>query len=271
MPNWQQQGFDPLESVPSAGVRWSGWANRWALLLMTACLSCSSHSPPTGVNDETHRWQQAVVARVASDVAAQGQVAETLPKGFDYPADLMPQLVPILAPDTPALSPLPRWSVAARPWPVSGTFTGLFSPPALAIKLPPAPSPLRSHKSNPLYPRDAVSPHGLWAVVAPSPPVWPPGQGLTLRAPDPSVPPPLPRLGQPISERVSLEDPTTESHHALLKGQHPPVPFPPLAFQKVEIPDPYQLGEQIRPQHPDPLEPGRLPVFVPAPHIPPPQ
>ena len=77
-----------------------------------------------------------------------------------------------------------------------------------------------------------------------------------------NLPPPLPTLGSGVADRVGYEDPTTEFGNAVITG--PPVkpPFAPAPFLKVGVPDPFELGDQIRPRISPAAEPGLTPVTV---------
>jgi hypothetical protein len=79
---------------------------------------------------------------------------------------------------------------------------------------------------------------------------------------DVNLPPPLPTLGRALRDRVGYEDPTTEFGNAVITG--PPVkpPFAPAPFLKVGVPDPFELGDQIRPRISPAAEPGLTPVTV---------
>jgi hypothetical protein len=72
----------------------------------------------------------------------------------------------------------------------------------------------------------------------------------------------MPTLGRPLTERVSLDDPTSEFATANITAPPVRVPVAPAAFVKVSLPDPFELGDQIKPKVPAAAEPGLTPVAV---------
>ena len=77
-----------------------------------------------------------------------------------------------------------------------------------------------------------------------------------------NLPPALPKLGRPLNERVSLDDPTAELGNAAIANPVVKVPLTPAAFLKVGIPDPFELGDQVKPKVAPADEPGLTPVPV---------
>lgn len=251
---------------------WNQWGQGWLSVCLLTAVACSSSvnrssSPSTAVSGEPQRGVGVVTSQndAPQSEGALSSVAPPPPVGFEYPVDLLPRLPLVLAPDTPAVPPLPRWTVAPRRPSASYMPSVVQIVPVSSVKLSPTIPKIFGHNLSPLPPRERFSVHLLW-TAAPPPRTTPiAGPGITTRAPDPAIPLPFPRLGRPSSERVSLEDPTADKQHSFLLAQTPAVALPPPQFQKTAIPDPFEFGEQIRPQLPATLEPGRYPAAAPPP------
>jgi len=80
------------------------------------------------------------------------------------------------------------------------------------------------------------------------------------RARDVNLPPAMPTLGRPAGDRVSLDDPTSDFANAAIVSPPVKVPLTPAGFLKVTLPDPFELGEQVKPKVPPAAEPGLTPV-----------
>jgi hypothetical protein len=236
------------------------------------CLTACSSSPPSHNRDAAGRPDDGLASAmqtapiVPGDLSASTEVPAPPSPGFDYPADMAPYLIRILAPETPALPPAVRQ--AHQPQPKAGPLPAARWDPAPSLRL--ASPALRGTKSDirPPYPAERFSPAAVFTAAQPPKTTLPTGPGITTRAPDPAIPPPLPSLSRFSSERVGFEDPTADNHHSFLLSPRLGVPLPPVPFEKTEIPDPQVLGEQIRPQLSPPLEPGRRPDSVPPPRPP---
>lgn len=241
----------------------------WLGTLLAAALtvSCTASSPPSSASEQSI----ASPALVATDTGLSPDepgVAPSTPAAASTaphdPADIQPQLNRILAPDTPVLPPLPSLAVLSPATPAALAL-GQWEPPTTSWK--PAAPVIRPATTGlrPLPRLERFSPYTLLTAAQPPRTTLPVQPGITTRAPDPAVPPPLPPLARYQSERASLDDPTTDTHHAFLLSTSAALSLSPLPFQRVEIPDPAALGEQIRPHLPPALEPGRLPAAVPPP------
>jgi hypothetical protein len=103
---------------------------------------------------------------------------------------------------------------------------------------------------------------GLLAAAVPARPAFPVAAGVTERAPDVKEPPRLPTLGRQLADRVSLDDPTAELGHAAITAPAVAVSVPPAGFLKVSLPDPFELGAQVKPSVPPAAQPGLSPVPV---------
>ncbi len=103
---------------------------------------------------------------------------------------------------------------------------------------------------------------GAGADGAPAKPVLPVAVVETERARDVNLPPPAPVLGRPATDRVSLDDPTGEFGNAVVVAGAVKVPLAVSGFQKVAIPDPFELAEHVKPKVPATAEPSVQPVPV---------
>jgi hypothetical protein len=102
----------------------------------------------------------------------------------------------------------------------------------------------------------------LTGCAEPTEPPRPAAPGITERARDVNLPPAMPTLGRPAGDRVSLEDPTSDFANAAIVAPPVKVPLAPASFLKVSLPDPFELGEQVKPKVPPANEPGLTPVPV---------
>ncbi|MBA4065536.1 MAG: hypothetical protein C0501_17835 [Isosphaera sp.] len=185
------------------------------------------------------------------------------PPPFEYPADLGGRAVArVVAPGLPPLPPAERFGAAPR----------LRTPPARLLDPDPVskvryvPPPLTVPTAvavRPAAPRERVPADlGAGAADVPARPTFPVAAGVTERARDVNLPPPLPTLGRPPADRVPFDDPTAEAAHAAVTGPAVRVPPPRAGFLRVAVPDPFELGGQVRPRVPPAAEPGLVPVVV---------
>src|SRR5438132_574827 len=68
------------------------------------------------------------------------------------------------------------------------------------------------------------------------------------RARDVNLPPELPPLGRPLPDRASLDDPTADPGNAAIIARRVALHLATAAFQKVTLPDPFELAAQVRPR-----------------------
>ena len=166
-------------------------------------------------------------------------------------ADLGGQaLARAVAPDTPALPPVPRFGAAKHMQAIPARF--LDPDPTTKPKFHSAPVlPTRRIGMRPAPPVERVPLDlGRGASAVPAQPKLPVAKVVTVRARDVKLPPALPALGRLVVDRVGLEDPTSELGNAAIVEPALKVPFVPAAFLKVVIPDPFELAEQIQPKIP---------------------
>ena len=225
---------------------------RTAALVFTFGLAGCSRSAEPSTTDIN------VAIRPAAQATGESQDTAKLEESADLAEILVARAS---APDRPALTadrtfPAPR----RRAFP-----TKLFEPDAITRMSYRLPFTLSSRisKVRPVPPRERVPVElGRGSDQAPSRPTFPIAAGITTRSRDVRIPPALPTLGRPFTERASLDDPTTDFAHATITTPPLKLPNSPAPFLKVTIPDPFELAEQIKPKVPQSAEPGLVPVEV---------
>jgi hypothetical protein len=208
---------------------------------------CAPRSPNDG-----ERQSAAVVVRNVPVKTASGVSANTASSRSASAHETAPDLggravERAVEPDTPALPPIWEKSRIERsPSAATGPFNSdVITKPTVHLK-PVFPNPLDGMRPMPPIERVPAD-IGRGTHFLPPKPKLPIKAVVTKRARDVSLPPPLPTLGRPAVDRVSLEDPTTELTNAAIVEPRLKAPFAPTTFLKVGIPDPFELGEQIKP------------------------
>lgn len=84
----------------------------------------------------------------------------------------------------------------------------------------------------------------------------------TPRARDVNLPPPAPTLGRPLTDRVPLDDPTSDLGNSVIVSSSAKVLLSLSSFLKVVVPDPFELASQVKPKVPATAEPSAAPVVV---------
>ncbi len=240
--------------------------------LAVGLLGCSQSQPPEPAADGVA--VNVALAPAAVEVppvavpeamparAAQPPKADP-PPAFAFPADAGGAAVAkVVAPNV--AQPLPVEKVALAPKPRAVPARVLAPDPPLAANyalptlLPPKPV-----APNPAAPAERVPfDLGARADAPPAKPVLPVAAVVTERARDVNLPPPAPVLGRPLFDRVGLDDPTAELGNAAAVGDAPKVSPGASGFVKVSVPDPFELGEQVKPKVPPTAEPLVVPVTV---------
>ncbi len=185
------------------------------------------------------------------------------PTVFDYPSDLGGKTV--VKAVTPTIGKLPpAEKLAAAPKPRAFPARVLDPDPVTkATYTPPPIMPAKPAEVKPKHPPERV-PHDLGSLAdaVPAKPTFPVAVGITERARDVKLPPTMPILGRPFNERVSLEDPTAEFSNTSIVAPTIRVIVVPTGFLRVTLPDPFELGEQVKPRVPPAVDPGLAPVVV---------
>jgi hypothetical protein len=165
-----------------------------------------------------------------------------------------PSVVGSLSGDHARAVPKPR-TVPSKVMDPDATGRASYEPPLL---LPP--KPVASRPGNP--PEKVPINFGAGADDVPAKPVLPVTPVVTERARDVNVPPPAPVLGRPASDRVSLDDPTSELGNAEVVAGVVKAPLAQSGFLKVVVPDPFELADQVKPKVTPGTEPSPAPVTV---------
>jgi hypothetical protein len=184
------------------------------------------------------------------------------PPSFAFTPDLTGKaLARVVAPAAPppverlGAGPKPR-AVPAKVLEPDTATRAKYLPPPLLMKKPAG--AVKFAAPPEAVPRDL----GAGADGVPARPVLPVAAVVTERAPDVNLPPPLPTLGRPASDRVSLDDPTGDAGNAVVVAGAAKVPLAAAGFLRVAVPDPFELGAQVRPKVPPAAEPDATPVPV---------
>lgn len=242
-----------------------------AMLFLAGCSSQSS-SPPAAPEVAAAVSQQETTPRASeapvANPAAPPKKAEppAPPPEFPFPADAAGKLLPkVVVPPAPPPPTEERPGIA----PLMRTPPSRVIDPVPVAKTIYAPPPLLPAKSAGLKPRLTAPPErvppdlGFGAVAAvPAKPALPMSPGITQKARDVSIPPDLAPLGRQVLDRASLDDPTAEPANAAIVGWSPTPTLAVSGFLRVMLPDPFELGEQVKPKVPPAAEPGLAPVVV---------
>lgn len=182
---------------------------------------------------------------------------------FAFAADQTGKALPrVVAPDVSR--PLPADKAADGPKPRAVPDKVLDpDPTARASYLPPPLLPPKSAAGRPANPAEKVPVNfGAGADTVPAKPVLPVAPVVTERAKDVNVPPPAPALGRPASDRVGFDDPTGDLANAAVVANVVKTSLAVSGFLKVTVPDPFELGEHVKPKVPAAAEPSVAPVVV---------
>ncbi|MHB1425230.1 MAG: hypothetical protein ACYC3I_18830 [Gemmataceae bacterium] len=247
------------------GGKWQRTLCRGGLLL--AFLGCS-RSTVVMAPDNAPRAEEAIPAKIV----ARGQADEAEENPFAFPEDagglLLAKTLPPQDPDAmlPVADPL-RESESHRSEPAPALSSDFLTPPV--IPLPP------SHAAVPSWPddrRSLLQPHLVFVETLegladqprlPQAPALPESGRIRAPSPDVNQPIPLPILAKPVSDRVSLEDPTLSASTAAATAATIPARTRKAPFLKQTLPDPYdhrRTGVPAAEESPDfPLGSPRTP------------
>lgn len=185
------------------------------------------------------------------------------PPAFAFTPDLTGQALPrVVAPQIPVKLPGERFGGEPKPRATPAKFLNPETTARDNYALPPI-LPAKPVAANPAAPPEKV-PLNLGARTGdiPAKPVLPVAAVVTPRARDVNLPPPAPVLGRPLNDRVPLDDPTAEAGNAVVVAGAAKVPLTTSGFLKVAVPDPFELGAQVKPNVPAAAEPAVAPVAV---------
>jgi len=182
---------------------------------------------------------------------------------FAFPADLSGKELPrVVTPAAPAAPPVAKFGTAPAARTVPARLMNpdplakvVYAPPPL---LPPKPAGLAPVALSERVPLDL----GAGAAAVPARPALPDAPVVTAAARDVNLPPTLAPLARLVPDRAGLDDPTAEPGNATIVTRSPTVSLLQAGFQKVALPDPFELGEQVKPRITPAAEPGLSPVPV---------
>ncbi len=242
---------------------------RSAFLIGVLVAGCSRPNPPTidapaGAAEPVAKGTaEPVMEPVTPAVQPTPTPVPAAPTEFVYPPDLTGKQLPRVV--APAAPPIPATEAFGKEPTVHKLPAKLVEPDALSrTVLAPAPLALPAPASVlPVSPMERVPADlGFGAEDVPAKVKFPVGPGISVKARDVNLPPDLPTLGRPQADRASLEDPTMEVSNAAIVTSSTTPTLLPSAFQKVSLPDPFELAEQVKPNVPAAAEPLLIPVPV---------
>jgi hypothetical protein len=189
--------------------------------------------------------------------------APPLPAEFAFPKDEAGKLLPkVVTPPSPPAPPVEKFGTAPKPRIASTKVTDPDPLPKLAHTAPPL-LPAKLGTAKPTSPAERVPLDiGLGAHAVPQRPVFAEAPGIALRSRDVSLPPDLLPTAKPVADRVSLDDPTADVGNAVITANSPTPVLGQAGFLKVTLPDPFELGEQVKPKIAPAAEPSTAPVVV---------
>lgn len=196
-------------------------------------------------------------------VAAQPAQPEPPPPVFTFPADLGGKALPrVVVPNVTGTLPADRAGVAPKPRAIPAKVLDPDPTGRTAHTLPPVPPP-KIGAPKPANPAEKVPVDlGAGADTLPAKPVLPVAAVDTPRARDVNLPPAAPALGRPASDRVPFDDPTGELANGVVVAGAAKVPPVVTGFFRASVPDPFELGAQVKPAVPATAEPSPLPAVV---------
>jgi hypothetical protein len=194
--------------------------------------------------------------------------AEPPAPGFAFPADLGGRALPrVVAPDVSRPLPADRPATAPRPRAIPAKVLNPEPVARVNFNLPPL-LPAKFAASRPADPPEKLPvTFGSGTHDLPAKPALPVAPVSTPRARDANLPPPAPVLGRPASDRVPFDDPTAELGNAAVAGHSVKTALAPSEFRKMDVPDPFELGAQVKPKVPMAAEPSPAPVVVNPPRV----
>lgn len=169
--------------------------------------------------------------------------------GFSFPDDQGGKLLAELLRPAERL-PLLSAEVASGPRPLPAPATVGRPNPALPITQAGLPRPRLDPRAQPVRPRELPEDAPLTAYR--DTPLVPQRQDLLagatvrLESVDIDQPVALPTLAQPVADRASLDDATNDASIATALAAKPPVRSTPTPFQRLSLPDPFELAQVIR-------------------------
>jgi len=182
---------------------------------------------------------------------------------FPFPKDAAGKLLPeVVRPPMPAMPAAQKFGAAPKPRPASKLLNDPDSLPKLVYSPPVVNSPKTAAGSPTAPPERVPLDLGFGAAAVPAKPALPEAPGIAIRSRDSNLLPDLVPLARQVPDRASLDDPTAEPGNAVVVTKSP---FPAIGiavFLRVAIPDPFELGEQVKAKVPPAAEPSPAPIVV---------
>lgn len=185
------------------------------------------------------------------------------PTMFPFPNDAAGKELPrVVTPPAPPSLPVEKLGLA----PKVRLAPAKVLDPAPLPKMTYAPSPLPAGKPASILPTAPLErvplDLGFGASAVPAKPTFPESPGIAIKARDVNLPPDLVPLGRQLADRASLEDPTAEPGNSTIVTRTPTPVLGQSGFLKVVLPDPFELGDQVKSKVLPAAEPSPAPVVV---------
>jgi hypothetical protein len=212
-------------------------------LLSTGCRKSSVGAVPHGTPAREISAERTVLneARAAESGSASDEE-------FAFPPDKEGQLLAkVLKPSDEPLGPLPAEGTKPRQFPA---LADLEQP---QLPLPPSPKemplPALTQKTNPVRPwllsEEPPFSRQQLALVPVESVKLPVGPRVRWTSPDVNQPIPLPILAGPVSDRISLDDPTGEISHSAALAQTVSDRTSPAPFLRLTLPEPFEHRQVV--------------------------
>jgi hypothetical protein len=238
---------------------------RSTILLTVLVAGCNRPAPPTFDSSASAAEATPAIQPIAATPTptGAGQPTPAASTEFAYPPDLAGKQLPqVVAPKVP---PLPQTEKFGQTPLARTPSVKLLDPDPLTrtVFVPTPVSLPRPAGVKPTSPAERVPPDiGFGADAVPAKTVFAVGPGITAKVRDLNLPPDLPILGRPVPDRASLEDPTADTSNAAIVTNSKIPTLLPSAFQRMGLPDPFELADQVKPRVPPNTEPLVVPVTV---------
>jgi len=228
------------------------------LIAVTGLLAGCGQSPPAVAQSDAPKTL--VVVEPTPQPAVQ-PLAASPAATFAFPDDVGGKKV--AATLAPSLPPAPIAAPTTKPKARSSEIDrGELPMPKVSAAVPTTPLP-KAKLPRPSPPTERVPVElGSAAALDPSREKLPERPGVRAVAANPGAVD-VPRLANPLPDRASLDDPTTEIAAARVIVTALPLPFNPAWFVRFGIPDPFEFVEHLRGKTGAVGELGTAPVNVP--------
>ena len=185
------------------------------------------------------------------------------PPSFPFPKDEAGKLLPkVVTPPMPAFPATEKFGTAPKPRTAPALLKDPDPLPKLTHSTPPL-SVAKPASGPPTAPPDRVPLDlGFGSAAVPARPMLPEAPGIAVKSRDVNLPPDLAPLARQVPDRAPVEDPTADAGNTVISNKSPSLSLGIAAFVKTILPDPFELGEQVKPKLPATAEPSAAPVVV---------